>query len=454
MRYRSIAALLLIVAIWSYLPAQDTLLVKSDQLDQTIAGFLKDARRSGYWNANVQLIPTSDPAVVKLIMEQGEAIQLEYIHFEGIEDKESAFLRKELLKNKAYLFPTDIGRSVVVLSNLGYSLREKPIISKDANDTFHLSYLIQNKPSVGIDALAAFNQAAGADTVSFYGHIDISAPNISGAGNAMYLYWKRLNPASESFDISYRHPWIFSTPLALSTGFSREVVEGNYQILVKRFGLEWTVDWDRSLLVHFKDHRSIITYEGGLVNPEWKAIHSQSIGFGYRQNTLDRNVHKGVALNTALFQELNFEASSISHLTVRTELELPLKLFSFVNQRSAVQIQTAGDDIKDPSRRLPIGGINSVRGYSENEYRSRSVASFQNDLVMGFGDQSQIFTLLDVGYYMDEDKLKQLFGYGLGVQLKSGQGPIRIVLATHQGLSIQNSYLHIQYSRSVAWIDR
>lgn len=447
-------ALMIILLTGAQLSAQDTLIVAHEDIQPRINEFLDDSKAGGYWDARTHILETSDSGFVQLVFEKGEPLSLGHFHFEGVEMKESNFLKKEILKNNSYILSIDLNKTNRTLSNLGYRLRSAPIVSKDAGDEYHVSYLIMEKPSLGIDALAAFNQAADSDTISFYGHLDLNAPNISGNGNSIHLYWKRLNPASETFDISYRHPWVFSTPLAVSAGFSREVVDGNYQILTRELGVEWIVNWNRSLLINFQDHRSIITYEGGLEYPDWEATHRKSIGLGYRQKGLDRSIHRGISLRTTLYQELNFEASSISLLNFRSEFEFPLRSKAFLNQKSAVQIQTNVDELRDPSRLLPLGGVNSVRGYAENIYRSRSIASLQNELIMKLGTQSQLFALMDMGVYLDGDDINEMLGYGVGVQLRSGQGPIRIVFATHSGLDLQNSFLHIQYSRNEAWIDR
>lgn len=454
MKLRISITLTIVLLSWAHLTAQDTLYVAHDEIQARIDEFLNDSKANGFWNARTHIQETSNSGHVKLVFEKGRPLDLRHFHFEGVEMKESTFLKKEILRNKNNILSIDLNRTKLTLTNLGYRLRSDPIVSKDAGGDYHVSYLVVEKPSLGIDALAAFNQNADADTISFYGHLDLVAPNISGSGNSTHLHWKRLNPASETFDISYRHPWIFSTPLAVSAGFSREVVEGNYQILTRDIGVDWTVNWDRSLLINFEDHRSIITYEGGLEHPGWEATHRQSIGLGYRQKGLDRSIHRGISLKTVMYQELNFEASSISLFNFRSEFEYPLRSKAFLNQKSAVQIQTNVDEFRDPSRLLPLGGVNSVRGYAENMYRSRSIVSLQNELIMKLGTQSQLFALIDMGVYLDGDDINEMLGYGIGVQLRSGQGPIRIVFATHSGLDLQNSFLHIQYSRNEAWIDR
>ena len=81
-------------------------------------------------------------------------------------------------------------------------------------------------------------------------------------------------------------------------------------------------------------------------------------------------------------------------------------------------------------------------------------SSFQHDLHLLLGSQSQLLVLLDVGLYHESESIKQLTGYGVGVQLSSGRGPIKLILASHEGLDLRHSFLHIEYSGGLSWIDQ
>ncbi|MEA3288103.1 MAG: hypothetical protein U9Q77_12115, partial [Candidatus Marinimicrobia bacterium] len=70
------------------------------------------------------------------------------------------------------------------------------------------------------------------------------------------------------------------------------------------------------------------------------------------------------------------------------------------------------------------------------------------------GSQSQLVILLDLGIYYDSKVVRHITGYGVGVQLSTGRGPLKLILAGHEGLGLRNSFLHIEYSGRVSWIDQ
>ena len=435
--------------------ARDTLEIAVSALDSLVDTYLQNYASDGLLDARIEVAENPEPTgKIRIILVPGAPAMISHIHFTGAEKKDVRYLQKEFLLVKDSIPFSDLERAEARIIEQGYVYEGKRLISRDRQNDLHLSYHIIKSPTIKIDALAAFNQQAGNDTLIFFGHINLYAPNIDGNGKSIGLNWKRPKANSERFFLSYSHPWLLGTPLNGTAGFGREVVEGNYQIITANLGLSWTLDWGRSLELSYVNHQSVITFEGEQLNPEWRSVRRRSVGIGYRQIGLDRKLHRGLSLKTVLYQELNFEAESVSRLSFRSEAEYPIFSSMHISQRSALTIQSRTETIDDPSIRYPLGGVSSVRGYEEDYLRSVSVASFQHELNYRIGDQSQLMILLDLGYYLKENKVNQLLGYGIGVQLRSGRGPLRIILASHRGLSLRNSFMHIEYSAGIPWIER
>jgi hemolysin activation/secretion protein len=103
---------------------------------------------------------------------------------------------------------------------------------------------------------------------------------------------------------------------------------------------------------------------------------------------------------------------------------------------------------------MPLGGVNSVRGYEEAYLRAPNTISMQNTLHYTIGNQSQILAFYDIGLHNTQNSIENIQGYGLGIQLRSGRGPIRLILASHKGIKMSNSFFHLEYSGGIPWIDR
>ncbi len=440
-----------------HIGASDTVIVHNTEFKLVVDNLLREYGDQGFWDAQIEIIDNAvgtDSSLITIVANPGAFVSVEKIHFSGVPMKDQDYLRQEYLLGRATISSQSIDQAQNRLTTLGYHFYGKKQISRDGQGIYHLSYSVKDRPELNVDALAAFNQSSGADTVAWFGHVNLYVPNLDGRGKSIQLNWKRLRTNSESFLFGYEHPWLFGIPLKAQLRFGREVVDGNYQVIQVRAGLDWNLDWDRSLIFQYENRQSVITHSGAQINPEWRSTQRQLLGLGYRQTNLDQTEHRGLELRTAWDRELNFEPASVSRLMLRTEAEIALSARIYISQKTAFMLQNEITILTDPSVLEPLGGVNSVRGYAENYLRSPSVISLQHDLHLALGSQSQLLAFFDLGMYYESATVQHLIGYGIGVQLRSGPGPIRLILATHAGLNLRNSFLHIEYSRGISWIDQ
>jgi len=435
--------------------AIDTLSIQYSQLDSILDARLEAYKGNGNWDASIELVdfdPSSELIIANL--KAGEIVSISNIHFAGLSTKDARYLKREYTMGVDTILADKLRHGEARINGIGYKLKNDLKISRDTNDYFHLDYRVQYKPELKAEALASFNQSATADTVAWFGHVNIYVPNFDGKGKSFSLQWRRLRTNSESFALGYGHPWVFDLPLKGVIEFGREVIDGNYQLIRSGMGLDWSLDWERSLIFQYENLQSLITHEGNALNPQWKAHRKQLLGLGYRQTNLNSIAHSGLSLRTTLSQEINFEPSAVRRLTFRSEAELSVNDRLYLSQKTQMVIQNQNIDDSDPSTLEALGGVNSVRGYDENYLRSQSILSLQHDLHLILGGNSHFLVLLDLGLYTESKSLRSLSGYGVGFQLRSGRGPLRLFLASHNGVNVRNSFLHLEYSGGIPWIDR
>jgi len=435
--------------------AADTLLISPTQIDSIVDSRLGQFAADGYWDARIEMLPdTHQSGLIEARVVPGEASTLGFIHFQGLRERDADYLEKEFKMGKPSISSHNVSQAKQRITGLEYQLADGYQLSQDANGEYHMKYRVKHHPELMAQGLASFNQNSGSDSISWYGQINIHIPNFDGRGKIFDFSWERLRSNSESFNLGFQYPWLLQMPITGHFQFGREVIDGNYQILKTNVGFEWDLDWERSIYFSFEKHESIITHEGSILFPEWEAKEKRLLGLGYRQTSLNPQTHQGISLKTMLLQEMNFEPTSTRILTLRSEAQTRLMANVFISQRTQANIQNRTESQTDPSILVPLGGVNSVRGFEEANLRVPNAVSMQTTLHYTIGSQSQILTFYDIGLYNTNKRVNTLKGYGLGVQLRSDRGPIRLILATHEGLNLRNSFLHIEYSGGISWIDR
>ncbi len=433
----------------------DTLYVHSTQIDSILNFRLSSMASSGYWDARVELSDEKDETdIIFAYIIKGEISHLSHIHFSGLSTKDSRYLEREFKMDQPIIRNSDLPKAKRRIFGMGYHLSDVSQLSIDDKSEYHMSYTVESHPELRIQGMASFNRSATADTVAWYGEVNVNIPNFDGKGKSIDFAWERLKSNSESFYLGFSYPWLFQLPIEGSISFGREVIEGNYQVLQTKVGFGWDIDWERTIHFGYESDESIVTHAGKILYPEWLADKKRMLGMGYRQTTLNTQTHRGLSLRTSLFQEMNFEPQAVRKFELRSEAELLLLTNVYISQRVDATIQNHTVLLSDPSILKPLGGVNSVRGYEEAYLRSPNTVSIQNTIHYTIGKQSQILAFYDIGLHNTEKSIENIQGYGLGIQLRSGRGPIRLILASHKGVKMSNSFFHLEYSGGISWIDR
>ena len=433
----------------------DTSLVFDSEIDSILNSRLESIASMGYWDAKIELSQSHEyPDQINADIFPGDPSTLSYVHFSGLPSRGSDYLEKEFKMGQPTISSDKLHKARRRINGLGYQLADFSRLSKDDNEEYHMRYKVKYHPELKLQGLAAFNKSGNADTVTWYGQLNVNIPNFDGKGKSFNFSWKRLKSNSESFNLGLNYPWLFQWPLVANFQFGREVIDGNYQVVQTIIGLGWDVDWERSIYFNYEKNESIITHEGSILYPEWAASKKRLLGLGYRQTSLNAQAHEGISLRTTLYQEMNFEPQSIRKVTLRSEAEYRLPGNFYVSQRTDATIQNHTQSLSDPSILMALGGVNSVRGYEEAFIRAPNTLSMQNTLHFTLGKQSQILAFYDIGLHNTNNSIENIQGYGLGIQLRSGRGPIRLILASHKGIKMSNSFFHLEYSGGIPWIDR
>lgn len=414
---------------------------------------LADLELAGYWQAQARIVGTSSDSISVRIT-PGDKGMISELHFPRMPLKWAAYYEEYALLGDSVVTHDELEKVERWLSTQGVSNLLPAQLTLDGGGKYHLIYSRARQPDLRIDAMAAFNQASGADTLAWFGNIHLIIPNIMGSGKRVELFWKRLKTDSEQFSLRYRHPHLFARSLTAEVQFARDVKEGNYQFLTRHVALEYAFSWDRSLALAMEEQTSLITLKGSLAHPEWQAGRHRYFGLSYFQDGFDVSRQNGFAIRSSLWREMNFEPTSISRLSIRAEWGRRFTDNLYLKQRHVFYAQDRWGDQNDPGLLKGLGGEGTVRGYAEDHVLSRTIYAVQHDLGFRVGQDSRIFGVYDLGAYQSQGQIKYLYGFGLGMQLRSSKAPLRVIFASHPGLGIGYSFLHIEYIGIRKWIDR
>jgi translocation and assembly module TamA len=397
----------------------------------------------------------------RVVLRRGRAVMFDSIQLVGNTKTKKRFLTKYL-----QIFPNQpfsqqrVAAAAQLLRQLPYlKLRAEPEV-RFAHGQARVYFLLDDRPANQFDAIVGVLPNTGTGTtgaanskVQFTGDVTINLRNIKGGGKQLGLQWRKTDAKSQLLDAQYVHPNFFGTPLELGATFN--LYKQTDDFLTLRPRVEVTYPTARAgRLTFFTEQRSSrlladsATYRRLTVLPQNIDSHYASYGLGYSRNSLDdlyfprqgtffsgqgaigtKTIRRNADLNDTLYQRLPLRSTQIS-FGARVE-------HYFKAGRSGVLLlRLRGEGLFNArlfqNDLFRLGGLNSLRGFNENQYYASSYSIGTAEFRQFTGQDSYVFAFADQAYFRNETVLNapladQPTGIGAGISFRTGAGVFQFV---------------------------
>ena len=293
------------------------------------------------------------------------------------------------------------------------------------------------------------------------GNVFVSMRNLFGTGRKAVVRWQRENEFSQELEASYVEPWVAGYPVNAGAGIFQRKQDSTY--IKTRLDLHADVNLTTDLAIvlsldqesvypsadldYFTVFESSILSFGGEVRYDTRDnLRSPTSGINYA-TAYSRGTKKitGPAAYLSYAEEKNFVVEKLS-----VDVEQYLSLFTKQVLVSGFHGRKVTSSRLEQSDLYQLGGINTVRGYRENQFYGSQVVWANLEYRFLTGRFSSVFGFVDAGYfYRPEDTLRHissqekfLYGYGVGARIETGLGIFRVSYALGEGDGFSAGKIH------------
>jgi len=390
---------------------------------------------------------------------------------EGLKTKNS-FLQNHLRINYGKKFqqrPLDgISRRI---NSLGFLELRKPAEISFQNNNATLYLDLEEKKANRFDGILGFLPRENeGDKLLITGELDLRLRNLFGGGQNVDITWRGTKPRSQVLDLNYIHPYPFGIPL--KAGFSYHLLkeDTNFVNLNAQISLSIPVSINGQLSLFYKNKRSnVLSAEffssrdnlDNRLNGYGLAfdINNQDNPFvpknGYRVR-LSAEVSGKKVIRNSLFPQEVYDSVRINSNQYAFEADIAfsipinryLNLYSNISGGSVINDEIFINDL------YRIGGINSLRGFTENQFFASNYILGSTELRLFFEQYSYLFLFIDQSYLqfnLESSNFRDYpTGLGVGLSLFTESGSFNFVYALgrtdDQPLSINLSKIHFGYT--------
>ena len=305
------------------------------------------------------------------------------------------------------------------------------------------------------------------------GQLDIDLKNLFSSGKELEFYWQRIDEESQQLDLKYLHRNLFKSPLDVTGEFhflkqdtSYVNLQANFELIYEKASQSFNFysSFNSSRLSNTNQFVSDtelpnvadlnlnyygIKVELSNLNNYYKPDRGQSFraDFAVGQknirpiSSLDQSIYEGIDLNSIQYKLFGKAGN-----------------FSQISSRHILYIGTEGGKIFNQSLFMNdayrIGGLNSIRGFNQNFFFASAYIIGTVEWRIKFENHSFFYLFYDQAYF--ESKLQSTYtsdlpaGVGLGLDLNTGQGLLKLVIAIGSTKSdkfdISQAKVHLGYN--------
>jgi outer membrane protein assembly factor BamA len=382
------------------------------------------------------------------LVEEGPRVRISDVQLEGLKTTKRKVILRELGGDILGFFSQNrVDAALRRVGRLSYikEVEEAQLLAKTNPEEGVLKISLVEAKNNAFSGILGYAPSAGGKG-SFYGRMELVFDNIFGTGRMIKWNWSKKDPHSSDFFCFYREPWVLGFPPTLELKFSQTDYDSTYL----------KMSFSARLMFNPGDRISW-GLEGGLEKvapgtagedhiPSSRKLMAGII-FSLDLLDLPNNPRKGLHYTTELSyaQKRNHPKSFL--LTERKKADLLNCSFdlhhylpSFKRQTLYIGLHFKGMNTEEQavpiSDQFKLGGINSIRGYREEEFRGTCIAWVNLEYRFLLSSSSRVFLFFDHGYFergnlswLDGNYHKisnRKSGYGFGLRLDSKLGLLGI----------------------------
>jgi hypothetical protein len=389
-----------------------------------------------------------------LIIDRGQERRIDKVTIKGYPKLSKNFVTKfSNLKVGSLFVESEVQDKTEQLNNIPFIEVRKPTEVLFQQDSTELFIYVEKVNANSFDGFLGFGSTEE-ESFQVNGFLNMVLLNNLNFGERLNIVYKNNGDGLQNFESNIGLPFLFNSPLSFEGGlkiFRRDSLFSNntqklnlnYQIndkLTIGAGIELTNSTNISqesinLDQNVTDYKS--TFYG--------------VNFGYLKPNQKEGFNEDAYLNLkgAVGNRISDRSSTQYQLGIDGQYQLSLDYRNRILFNLSSQFLISDQYFNNELYRF--GGINSVRGFAENDLIANQYTILRTEYRYLLDSNLMAKTVLDLGTYKNEqdDIDDNILGYGLGLGLNSKSGLFSIVIAnaisSDRDSNLSNTKIHIGF---------
>jgi hypothetical protein len=449
---------------------KDTLILPYIQIEPFLKQTTQKLEQNGYAFAKLKLIniqKKNQTLYADLELTSGNKRQLNEIVIKYADERQKNLFPKGALKqiNKKNAKKTFNQETVNKIhdefekfSFINQTKFPEILFTKDTTKIY--VYLAKRKTNT-FDGYLGFNNTENKKT-TLNGYLDITLQNALRSGEQLSIYWKNDGNDQKIFNAKIDLPYLFNKPIGLKALINIFKQDSTYQNTKTEINLGYLITINKRIYIGYQSTESSDIQNS--INPKLSDYNNSFLTANFEFTKSDYNnqispIKSYITLNLGTGKKTTTEITN-----AKTEKQY-LANFNIMNnfyfdKKNCINIKSQNYFLKSntylTNELFRFGGINSIRGFSENSLQANIMISIITEYRYLISPNLYLNSILDYCYYRDptsiaeKNKINKLIGLGLGIAVSTKNGLLKLAIANgssrNQEIKFYNTFVSISYN--------
>ena len=442
----------------TYLLPSD-LIINYETVEENLQTLSNQLSNKGYPFLNLKLTEikqkNENTLKAQLIIEKnGNKRKIDQIKIRGYKKFPKSYVNHFLkIKNGKNLNLTQVRKKLNRLKSLSFSRQIKEPEILFTKDSSILYMYLEKTKSNNFDGFLGFTTNENTNKIEFNGYLDVELINNLNFGEKLILNYKKDESNQTIFNIDTELPYILNSPVGLNIGLNITKIDSTFSNNSQKINLFYPINdkhiISAGLLTTISSNLSnttennLLNYQSNFTNLNYtftlnqedlffntKTRFSLNLGFGNRKTSLTTNKQQIIRFNGNHIFRLN--QSNNIYINLDTQLLL-------------------SDNFLE-NELFRFGGINSIRGFSENTLTANSLLVINTEYRYILSNNLFVNSITDFANFQNNNLNlnENLYSFGFGFGLKTKSGLLRFIYANGKNentpFKLNNSKIHLKLS--------
>ena len=398
----------------------------------------------------------SNTITAQLILTGGPVRTIDAVVVKGYDKFPKSFLRHYAgIKTGKVFNQKKVIEQNEVLNSLGFV---KTIRSPEAlfrRDSTSVYFYLEKRNNNLFDGILGFNTNEETQKLEFNGYLNLELNNNLNFGEQLLINYKADGREQQNFRVRTTLPFLFKSPFGVSAELKIFKQDSTFTTTDQQVRVSYQVLPSSNVYVGYKTYESSNLRDQIVAGSTVQDYDSKYllVGGSYQKlqpSTLfplktffgvDTEMGTRETMDTS---EEQFRVSS----TLNHIFNLNLRNSIYLNNVTSV----LSSDTYLTNELFRFGGINSIRGFSENIIEASLFSVLNTEYRYLLGQTTYIHSIIDLGYFENQTLglKEELYSFGLGLGLLTEAGLFRLNIANGvsgmQNFKFSNTKIHISLS--------